>query len=117
MDGRSLLRFARSGGSGWDRPILSETGPRTALDIWARDAIELSGTHFPRGARAVVGVRTHNFTYLKWATGEVELYDTGTDPEQLDSLAGKPRYERTQARLDALATHLRDCLGAACRRP
>jgi hypothetical protein len=60
-------------------------------------------------------VRTSRYLYVEYATGERELYDTSTDPDELHNLVSTadPALLRTlAARVKALST----CKAAACRR-
>jgi arylsulfatase A-like enzyme len=114
MDGRSLLPIARHPHRSRHRAVLTETGPFASLDIWIKDAIDLSGGSFRHHGRAVIGVRTLRYAYLKWASGEVELYDLRRDPGEQINVAGRTAYAQAQARLAALLRQLRDCKGATC---
>jgi N-acetylglucosamine-6-sulfatase len=53
-------------------------------------------------------IRTRRFKYiLTEATGEVELYDLKNDPDEIQSVAGQPRYAAVQAQLAARLDTLR----------
>ncbi|MFI5054646.1 MAG: sulfatase/phosphatase domain-containing protein, partial [Acidimicrobiia bacterium] len=59
-------------------------------------------------------IRTTRYLYVEYANGERELYDTRTDPDEIDNLAGRTHgaIERT------LATRLHQlerCQAASCR--
>jgi arylsulfatase A-like enzyme len=118
IDGESLLAATKSGGSAWDRPVLTLTGPQKTV-AKANDA----GTPLevePVAAPAVpytVGVRTQQYLYVEHLSGETELYDMRNDPEQLDNLAGLGRYASIQRRLATILDDLRACSGSDCRRP
>jgi N-acetylglucosamine-6-sulfatase len=118
IDGKSLLSVAKVGGSGWVRPVLTETGPRTTV-AQANDA----GTPLdvePAAAPAqpyTVGVRTERYLYIEHLSGETELYDMRDDPEQLNNVANLGRYAQPQQRLATILADLRQCAGADCRRP
>lgn len=61
------------------------------------------------------GLRTATQLYVEYATGDRELYDTATDPQQLRNLAATadPALLRAlSVRTRALAT----CAAAECRR-
>ena len=58
-------------------------------------------------------VRTPRYTYVKYETGEEQLYDLRSDPYQLDNLAATASPELLtdlRARLEAMRT----CAGANC---
>ena len=68
----------------------------------------------------IIGLRTSRYLYTEWDTGrrlpEIELYDTYTDPSQLDNLAGDPGLRRRRRRARATSSdELIDCAGADCR--
>jgi arylsulfatase A-like enzyme len=97
MDGRSLLRFARNP---------TRRVPR-ALSIEARAYAE-TGSY--------KGVRTQRYVYVRYATGESELYDLRKDPYELENVHGDPTYNRVEARLRALLKRIKSCSGSSCRR-
>ena len=116
-DGQSFLDPARPSDlthdSGWDRVILTETGPRKLKKVTR------TGT-LPPGADAVrftQGARTRRYLYVEHATGERELYDQRSDPGQLDSIVEDRRAEPIVEKMAALLARLRDCAGEECRAP
>ena len=60
-------------------------------------------------------VRTDRWLYVRYRSGERELYDLATDPDELRSLHADPRYRATVAVLDRLARQLAACSGDDCR--
>ena len=60
------------------------------------------------------GVRTPGFLYVEHESGDVELYDTGVDPFELDSVHGDPAYASIRAELAQRLDELRDCEGSEC---
>lgn len=46
-------------------------------------------------------VRKRNWRYIRYRTGDVELYDLDTDPGEFDNLAGRPDLSEVEAELDA----------------
>jgi N-acetylglucosamine-6-sulfatase len=67
----------------------------------------------------ILGVRTSRYLYTEWETGilplpERELYDTFTDPYQLDNLANNPAYSSIVSDLSAELHDLIDCAGTSC---
>jgi N-acetylglucosamine-6-sulfatase len=69
------------------------------------------------GIPAYDAVRTEDYLYVEYSTGEKELYDLSADPYQLRNLHANARpthptlLSDLKARLDAL----RSCAGAGCR--
>ncbi len=98
VDGMSVLGFARDPGARSGRAILLE-GPPTGM---------LSAPRF-------TGLRTPDHLYVEYQTGEVELYDLRTDPDELHNLAGTPAVAPLQRHLARRLARLRDCAGADCR--
>jgi arylsulfatase A-like enzyme len=62
------------------------------------------------------GVRTANYLYVEYVTGERELYDTKTDPNELLNLVNLPAEAALVARLHTLVAGLEACSAADCRR-
>jgi hypothetical protein len=61
------------------------------------------------------GVRTERYTYAQWETGEEELYDLQSDPDQLQSRHNTPSYVLIKSSLEELLAKLKGCAGTACR--
>lgn len=78
MDGTSLLPLLRNPGMSWERPAL----------------MSLDGIHH--------AVRTDQWRYIRYNSGERELYDEVNDPDEFINLAGLPAYSSLMAQLDAL---------------
>lgn len=124
VDGRSLVDLWHDpGGPGPDRHAV-------LLEHWppAFSAPSAGGTEQP-GSQPVLdpeargegpappefqGVRTARYTYVEYVTGEVELYDNTTDPDQLHNLADTAPAALL-ADLATLVADLGDCAGQACR--
>lgn len=101
VDGRSLMPFAQDPGMRTTRPILFEanSADRPSIGI------------------PYVGIRTQRYAYIRYRSGEQELYDLARDPREIRSRHSDPRYAKTERALaDALAS-LRSCKGASCREP
>jgi arylsulfatase A-like enzyme len=103
IDGQPRLGAAVTGGGVWQRPVLTETGPRPA-------------TSTP-GKSFSTGVRTRYFLYVEHLSGEKELYDMRRDRGQLNSVAGTREYADEQRLMAKILRDLRRCVGAECRRP
>jgi arylsulfatase A-like enzyme len=46
------------------------------------------------------GLRTHRWTYARWLSGDVWLFDRENDPFEMENLAGKPEHKEIQAQLE-----------------
>jgi arylsulfatase A-like enzyme len=98
MDGRSLLPLMNDPASTSPRNLVLEIGNESK-----------AGVYLYRG------LRTPNWTYVEYHTGEKELYDVRSDRFQVSNLHGRPEYTDIERSLaDELAV-LRECAGAACR--
>jgi arylsulfatase A-like enzyme len=53
-------------------------------------------------------VRTAEWKYTEYSTGEAELYDLVNDPYELQNLAGKMAYKKIQAELAARLQELKE---------
>jgi N-acetylglucosamine-6-sulfatase len=113
LDGRSLLRFADDPALQSRRPILLEdftrTGPGKAADV--------SGAPSSRAPHAYAGIRIGPYKYIRYGSGEAELYDLGRDPYELRSLDASAGYSGVVAWLDRRLDALLRCKGASCRQP
>ena len=96
QDGRPLQPVAQEPGRHADRAILLEAGPS-------------------RREADYIGVRVPGWVFVRYTSGEEELYDLRADPYELDNLAGLPAYATKKAELDAELQRLRRCAGTACR--
>ncbi len=65
-------------------------------------------------APAYRGIRTDRYALFLYSTGEVELYDMWTDPDQLKSVAKNRRYRRVRSQLLGELDKLARCSGASC---
>ncbi|MEU7002469.1 sulfatase [Nonomuraea sp. NPDC046570] len=107
VEGRSLLPLLRG-----ERPARWR---RNALIEFYRPANARSAAQTP--VPPYVALRTDTHTYVQYATGETQLYDLTTDPDQLHNLAAITEIsdpgllQRLQARL----LMMRTCSGANCR--
>jgi hypothetical protein len=102
MDGRSLASLLTTGASAdWRGDLL--------LEHWAR----ISG-RTDAGVPDFAGLRTTDYMYVEYATGEVELYNIHNDPYEL----ANQYYANPAALLKQLSDRvaaLRSCRGASCR--
>jgi len=99
VDGDSLLPFALSPATSTDRALL--------LESLVRDRSTYYG--YPYSA-----IRAGHFLYVRYDTGDEELYNLVKDPYELESLADDPAYADKKASLANALARLRDCRGNAC---
>jgi N-acetylglucosamine-6-sulfatase len=85
VDGLSLIPLFENQATPWRDEILIEHWP----------AIEGVGALIPQ----YYGVRTHDWKYVEYETGECELYDLQTDPYELKNLCNKNQHAQIQADL------------------
>jgi arylsulfatase A-like enzyme len=116
VDGQSLLDVAEHGDRGWDRGILTETGPLHVDDALG-DEYLLDRPRGPSLLRFSQGVRTGDYLYVEHASRERELYDLRTDPRQLTNLVDRPAMRRVVRALARELDRLRVCRGEDCRQP
>ncbi|MFJ2033465.1 sulfatase [Streptosporangium sp. NPDC087985] len=104
VEGRSLLPLLRGQTpSPWRQNVLLE---------FYRPTSERSGRQTP--VPAYQGMRTSQNTFVRYSTGEYQLYDLTRDPSQLHNLAAKVPpavIAQFDQQLDTLAA----CSGATCR--
>jgi arylsulfatase A-like enzyme len=65
-------------------------------------------------APAYRGIRTDRYALFLYSTGEVELYDMWSDPNQLTSVSKNPRYRTVRKTLLADLDRLARCSGSGC---
>ncbi len=70
-----------------------------------------------KGPPAYQGVRTSRWVYLRYETGDEELYDLQGDPHQLESHHADSRYADIRRSLRSVLNVLRNCAGATCNAP
>ena len=123
-DGESVLPLAKgTQAEAWRRFFLIQRG--AVGDVPGRWAAEPAR---PEERRAAVlgggwrGVVSQRWQYVRWGSGEEELYDGAIDPYQLDNVLAVPIEERTPEQREALddaraaLARLTGCVGAAeCR--
>jgi arylsulfatase A-like enzyme len=94
VDGRSMVPILEDPSSAWRGDIL--------LEHWPTE--EGVGSMIPQ----FYSVRTVEWKYTEYSTGEVELYDLVNDPYELQNLAGKMAYKKIQAELAARLQELKE---------
>ena len=70
-----------------------------------------------RDRRWAIGIRTNRYLYVDLATGEEELYDLRTDPDQYHNLTARAAYADVRDMLREQLRLVRACDGAVCRTP
>ena len=90
VEGRSLTPLLDGSATSWRHAFLIE--------------------HAGRKVPAYCGAHTRKYLYVKYSTGEEELYDLRSDPYQLENRAADPAY---RAALEDMRTRLR----ALCQPP
>lgn len=93
VDGVSMVPLLRDPSVEWRDEILFEHWP----------AEEGVGAMIPE----YYSIRTVEWKYTEYVTGEVELYDLVNDPYELQNLAGKQDYREIQANLAARLQELK----------
>jgi N-acetylglucosamine-6-sulfatase len=114
VDGQSLLPFAREPSRESGRPLLHETSGRRFAFGREQDA---AGSPAVEPVLNYKAVRTSRWLYVNYESGERELYDLQSDPEQLHSLHADVRYREVGEALERVLTRLATCTGADCRAP
>jgi N-acetylglucosamine-6-sulfatase len=102
VDGRSLLPVV-DGSADWSQ--------RAIRHYVTKDATTAGSPPHPNAN----GMRAGSYSYFELGTGERELYDHSTDPDEIENLAGQPRYKSLQSQLSSMLDTLRTCAGAACQ--
>jgi len=98
VDGTSLLPLAADPAVAMGRSLIVEAGPRAVGE-----------------PMFYTGVRTGQWLYVEYDTGEVEFYNQVNDPYQLQSLHADPAYDAQRMELAANLAMLRNCAGVECR--
>jgi N-acetylglucosamine-6-sulfatase len=105
MDGVSLTHVLRHPGE----------RPNRVIEIEAPAPLFEQNVPINAWDRPYKGVRTARYTYVRYTeTGDEELYDRKTDPNELSSVAADPAYAQIKARLKADLAKLDSCSGRAC---
>jgi N-acetylglucosamine-6-sulfatase len=94
VDGRSLV------------PLLVGRTP----SVWRRAVLFESWERFG----FFTGIRSANYKYVEWYTGERELYDLRTDPFEASSMWGTASIP-LQRRMTNTLSAMRTCAGQSCR--
>jgi N-acetylglucosamine-6-sulfatase len=100
QDGLDLREVAGGSQRALARPLLNETG-----------VPGLSSRNFHQA------IRTGTHKYVEHASGERELYDMRSDPDELVNVVNDPAQAGTLAQLDAWLEFLKTCAGDSCIDP
>lgn len=65
--------------------------------------------------RQTKAIHTGRYVYMEHESGEKELYDLESDPDQLKNLSGGPTVASLESGLAKRLAELRSCSGIACR--
>ncbi len=103
VDGRSLAPLLQAGAP----------GPESWRQAYPLTQAMAGSAEFP--LPDCRGVRTRDHTYVEYLTGEIELYDMRTDPDQLDNLAASASPDLL-GKLARLTAALASCKADGCRK-
>ena len=95
QDGRSLFDLLDDPGVQWGRELLIEGGTNQGLTFTA--------------------LRNYGWKYVEHTTGEIELYDLESDPDELTNVAADPGLAPLRSAMAARLAALRVCAGRSCR--
>ena len=119
-DGRSLVPFLQGQATpaGWRQEVLLEqfafppAPPTTDASVFepTDPQDEKAVTAYP----AHVGLRTADFKFVEYETGEREVYDLHADPDETTNLRNRLPLAWLNS-LSAIAHGLAQCVGATCR--
>lgn len=99
MDGRSLLPLlsSPSTGTGWKRDLLFESGPNG---------------DYPAVYHAI---RTDRYLYVEYSSGDRQLFDLRSDPEELNNRVDDPTLASINREMAHRLAVLETCRGRSCR--
>jgi len=112
LDGVSMVPSIRRD-RGWTVPVVTE-GRVSGSVFPTQPALKAAGFH---DARNTIGVRTPRWKYVRYSSGDAELYDLDQDPNELQNLIQDPAHAAVRAELHQLWLDYKDCRGADCRKP
>ena len=95
QDGRSLFDLVEDPGVQWGRELLLEGGTNAGLTYTA--------------------LRNYRWKWVEHGNGERELYDLGSDPDELTNRSTDPALAPLRNAMSARLAALRACAGSSCR--
>jgi N-acetylglucosamine-6-sulfatase len=113
VDGRSFLPLLADPGHAWRQSFLVERRQLEGQYVELAEQHGITGDQLERHAYAE-GLRTPEWTYVEYGTGERELYNVLDDPYQLDNVIERADPSLKSALADRLGK-LASCAGAHCR--
>ncbi len=114
VDGRSFLPLLENPDQAWRESFLVERRQFEIQYVELAERLGLAGAELDQAAQ-FDGIRTTDWSYVEYGTGERELYDLARDPHQLDN-AVETADPALLAALAGRLAELRLCAGAECRR-
>jgi arylsulfatase A-like enzyme len=114
VDGRSFLPLLESPEQAWRESFVIERRQFEAQYVELAERFGLAPGGLDQAAQ-FDAIRTTDWTYVEYGTGERELYDLARDPHQLDNVVETADPALVAALAGRLA-ELRICAGAECRR-
>jgi arylsulfatase A-like enzyme len=109
VDGHSIVSLLHGQDVPWRAVTLIEQWGEAGIAPADPDAQSAAAAHPPR----YTALRTADWTYVKYSTGEHEFYDRDTDPYMLNNIYNTLSPQQTTD-LDATATALPTCAGTTC---
>ena len=113
VDGRSFLPLLEDPDRPWRESFLIERRQFEVQYVELAERSGVAGAGLDQAAQ-LDGIRTPEWIYLEYGTGERELYDLARDPHQLDNVV-ETADPAIVAALAARLLELRTCAGAECR--
>lgn len=109
VDGHSIVPLLHGQHVSWRAVDLIEQWGEAGIAPADPDAQTAAAAHPPR----YTALRSSDWTYVKYSTGEHEFYDRQTDPYMLDNIYSQLTPQQTTD-LDAMVTALSTCAGPNC---
>jgi arylsulfatase A-like enzyme len=114
VDGRSFLPLFDDPAQPWRASFLIERRQLENQYVELAERLGMAAHELELSAQ-FDAIRTPDWTYVEYGTGERELYDLARDPDQLDNVV-ETADPALVAALAARLAELRTCAAAECRR-